>query len=70
MSKFVTIHHPEAGTARVPEKSLRIWQRSGWFSFEGAEHVLLPSAGGDVLTTATVFPPETFDAEPGTDPDE
>lgn len=57
----VTMFHPEAGTLRCAPSAVRIHQRRGWHIEAEAETVTLASAGGGVLTTGTVFPPETFD---------
>lgn len=58
----VTMFHPEAGTLRCAPSAVRIHQRRGWHIVEAeAETVTLASADGGVLTTGTVFPPETFD---------
>lgn len=66
---FVTMFHPKAGTMQCAPHAVRIHQRNGWEVVDGPEPVAVAAAGGgDVLTTGTVFPPESFDDD--TDVDE
>lgn len=57
----VTMFHPEVGTLRCAATAVRVHERSGWMVADDIVAVTVPAAGGGVLTTATVFPPEVFD---------
>jgi len=60
----VKMHHPGVGDMECSPSAVKVHQRNGWYVVDGVQSVHVAAADGSQLTTASVFPPETFDDEP------